>query len=150
MRTSLKNEIIKLADKWGVDIVKPNSISFITEGEDIDIPKFIEVLDWYWVSNHKYLSEDFMEYFKEYLVWDYNSQHQPLSEVFLRRNEYLINWTIFINMNKFFTTPPMGVLVYNLTNTYYSEEFFEYLEAKLRGDKVISTRRPYNPKLRYK
>jgi len=48
--------------------------------------------EWGKISIHRFLSEDFIERYKDKVDWDYISAYQKLSEEFIEKYENKVNW----------------------------------------------------------
>ena len=56
------------------------------------IREFVDRVDWYRISECQHLSEDFIREFKDKLDWQYISSNQHLSEDFLREFKEKVDW----------------------------------------------------------
>ena len=48
--------------------------------------------DWKKISLHEYLSEEFMNYYKDKLNWEIISEYQRLSESFIEKYKDYVDW----------------------------------------------------------
>jgi len=48
--------------------------------------------DWKYISQYRYLTEDFIREFKDKVNWDWISSNQELSESFIRKFQDKVNW----------------------------------------------------------
>ena len=52
----------------------------------------LKKIDWYWISCHQTLSENFIREFQDRVNWDDISYYQTLSEPFIREFQDRVNW----------------------------------------------------------
>ena len=87
-------------------------------------------IDWYYISIHQKLSEDFIREFKDEVDWDFISKYQKLSEEFIERNKDLVDWyyiSLYQNLSKEFIERNKDLVNWNLISMSQklSEEFIQ-------------------------
>jgi hypothetical protein len=88
--TSQKSRLFFISTKIHVTFthtfVKQESKRLIREKID-SYKKIVDMYngDWYLISKHQYLTEDFMIYYSSCLYWSFITQYQKLSPDFIRR-----------------------------------------------------------------